>query len=218
MLLGTVSGQQPQREASPAVRSIMERAHTLALASAQVLATAKYHQHRISTDLDEHGQAIGSPREKSMNGNDGLDFSVSTIFDPNRYDYTLDAPETFRGQPVAVLSFHLLADSSLMLPSIHHDISNGVMNSVFNHLRGKVFVDSASGAIVHFEAHLADPSLGFALGRVFQADVSCDQTQVGSSWFPGEVITTFHYQMRNWHFLFLRTSVVHQHVVATFGY
>ncbi len=213
LLLGPAVGSGE----SPA-RSLMERAHIVAVASTKALAIVKYHQRRVTTVLDDAGASSGASRDASVDGSDSLDLSVSTIFEPDRVRYTIEAPETFRGTTVSVVSFVPLSAGSPMLASVHHDLRNKVMNTVINHLEGRAFIDRDSGAIVHFDAHLTRPPLGFALGEVFQADVSCDQVQVGTSWFPSRIIATFHYQVRNWHYLFLARSVVHQQVVATFVY
>jgi hypothetical protein len=199
-------------------RSLMARAHIQAVASTKALAVARYHQRRLTTVLDDSGASRGASRDASVDGSDSLDLSVSTIFEPDRYEYTIETPETFRGRAVSVVSFRPLRVGSRMLASVHHDLRNQVMNTVINHLEGRAFLDRSSGAIVHFDAHLTRPPLGFALGQVFQADVACDQIQVGTSWFPSRIIATFHYQMRDWHVLFLARSVVHQQVVATFVY
>jgi hypothetical protein len=196
----------------------MERAHIQAVASMKALAVAKYHQRRLTTALDASGAPRGASKDASVEGSDGLDLSVSTIFEPDRYEYTIKAPEMFRGAAVSVVSFTPLSAGSRMLASVHHDVRNKVMNTVINHLEGRAFIDRSSGAIVHFEARLTSPPLGFALGQVFQADVSCDEIEVGTFWFPGRVIATFHYWMHDWRYLILARSVVHEHVVATFVY
>ena len=200
------------------VRIIMDRAHIQAVASTGALAVVKYHQRRVTTTLDDLGASAGAPKEMSVEGADGLDLSVSTIFEPDRYDYAIGAPATFHGAAVSVVTFRPLAAESQMLASVHADVRNKVINNVINHLEGRVFIEGVSGAIVRFEAHLATAPLGFALGQVYQADVSCEQIQVGTSWFPSRVVTTFRYQLRDWRRLFLAFSEVHQHVVVSFVY